>query len=162
MPTSVAGSKHRLRRRLPPDGVPSRGFTLIELLVVLVLVALPTALVAVSLRDPVQTQLQREGERLVTLLETARVEARAAALDVRWTPLGAAGDAHFRFSGLPATNPLPTRWLGEPPAVELEGGATHLQLGPEPLLPPQALRLRAGEHQLRIASDGLKPFAVMP
>lgn len=151
MPTSAPGNKRR-----------STGFTLIELLVVVALIAIASATLGLALRDPAQTQLEQEAERLATLLETARSEARAGGLTVRWAPLPAANaDEHFRFSGLPPSLKLPARWLHEPPAVELENGASALLLGPEPLLPAQGLRLRRGEHALRLASDGLRPFEVV-
>lgn len=155
MPTSAPGSNPLSARR-------ASGFTLIELLVVMVLIALATATVGLALRDPNQDRLQREAERLIALLETARAEARAGGLEVRWRPVAnASGEpAEFRFLGLPRRIELPTRWLGDPPSVELERGATELLLGPEPLLPPQGLRLRLGQQQLRIASDGLQPFAI--
>jgi hypothetical protein len=35
-----------------------------------------------------------------------------------------------------------------------------LVLGPEPILAAQALTLRLREQRLRLASDGLQPFAV--
>lgn len=152
MPTSVPGSKR------------GRGFTLIELLVVVALVAVATATIGLALRDPAQAQLEREAERLIALLETARAEARAAGLPVRWRPAagGAQGDAAFAFVGLPQRVTLPQAWLGEPVIVDLDGEARELLLGPEPLLPRQGLRLRLGEQQLRIGSDGLKPFAIEP
>jgi general secretion pathway protein H len=151
MPTSAPGSKPF-----------RRGFTLIELLVVLLLVAVAAATLSLAIRDPLQAQLEREAERLVALLETGRAEARAAGLAVRWKPGASADDPAqaFAFVGLPQRTDLPRRWLGEPVAVELEGGARELVLGPEPLLPRQSLRLRLGEHELRIASDGLKPLEI--
>lgn len=147
-----------------------RGFTLIELLVVVTLIAIATATVSLALRDPGAAQLEREGERLVTLLELARAEARAGALTVRWQPLldrssapsaikGGTAPPHFRFVGLPGNGQWPSHWLEEPPAVQLEGQATELLLGPEPVIPAQALRLQRGDRQLRISTDGLRPFA---
>lgn len=152
MRTSVPGSKQAF------------GFTLIELLVVVALIAIATATVGLALRDPAQSQLQREAERLIALLETARAEARAGGLDVRWRPGASLGDPEqqFAFVGLPRRIELPTRWLGAPLSIDLENNARELVLGPEPLLPAQGLRLRLGEQQLRIASDGLRPFAVQP
>lgn len=144
--TLVPGSKH--------------GFSLIELLVVVAILAIAAAAVGVGLRDPHATQLEREGERLVALLESARAEARAAGLAVRWQPGPESGE--FRFVGLPKRLELPQRWLGEPPAVEIENGQTAIVLGPEPLLPAQAIRLRLGDEQLRIASDGLQSFSAQP
>jgi general secretion pathway protein H len=46
--------------------------------------------------------------------------------------------------------------------VDLEGNLRELQLGPEPLIPAQSLRLRLGQQQVRLATDGLRPFAVQP
>ena len=106
--------------------------------------------------------MDREAERLVALLESARAEARAAGLAVSWRPGVDGQGRHFRFQGLPAKLDLPSQWLGEPPVVDIEGGASALVLGPEPLLPKQALRLRLGEAQLRIGTDGLQAFAVLP
>jgi len=60
----------------------ARGFTLIELLVVLLLVALGSSLVALSLRDTPQHLLEREADRLIVVLENARAQARS-----RSTPL---------------------------------------------------------------------------
>lgn len=150
MPISAPGSKRQL------------GFTLIELLVVVTLVAIASATIALALRDPAQAQLEREAERLVALLETARAEARAGGLEVRWRPGSSLKDPtqQFEFLGLPQRVELPRRWLGEALSVELDGNARELLLGPEPLLAKQGLRLRLGGQQLRVASDGLRPFAI--
>jgi general secretion pathway protein H len=154
MPTSAPGSK--------PGHGRHRGFTLIELLVVVALIAIASATLALALRDPAQSQLEQDAERLSLLLETARAEARASGLDVRWQPLPSSSSGEqFRFSGLPPSLKLPQRWLHEAPGVSIEGGRAELQLGPEPLLPAQALRLQRGEHSLRLASDGLRPFEVV-
>lgn len=140
-------------------GSKRRGFTLIELLVVVMLIAIASATVSMALRDPAASQLEREGERLVSLLEMARAEARASGQIVRWRPGPDSQGRHFRFLGLSERQSLPTQWLGDPPAVLLEGNQTELLLGPEPLIPPQALRLSLGPRQLRIATDGLAPFS---
>jgi general secretion pathway protein H len=153
-----------MRISVPGSKYFRRGFTLIELLVVVALIAIATATVGLALRDPAQMQLQREAERLIALLETARAEARAGGLDVRWRPGASLSDPaqQFAFVGLPKRIELPTRWLGAPLSIDMENNARELVLGPEPLLPAQGLRLRLGEQQLRIASDGLRPFAVQP
>lgn len=148
--------------RTSAPGSKSKGFTLIELMVVVTLIAIATALVGLSLRDPQQAQLEREAERLVALLETARAEARAGGLAVRWRPGTAEGQAPFEFLGLPQRIQLPQRWLGEAVTVDLEGNLRELQLGPEPLIPAQSLRLRLGQQQVRLATDGLRPFTVQP
>jgi general secretion pathway protein H len=48
------------------------GFTLIELLVVVALIAIATASLSLALRDPAESQLRREADRLAALLEAAR------------------------------------------------------------------------------------------
>ena len=139
------------------------GFTLIELLVVVALVAIATALVSLTLPDPAATQLERESVRLIALFEGARAEARVSGLNVRWVPVENPGNepgaAQFRFEGLPARLAMPTRWLGEPPAVEI-AGARAISLGPEPMIGPQRMVLRLGKQDLTLSTDGLGPFVI--
>ncbi|WP_269631790.1 GspH/FimT family pseudopilin [Pelomonas sp. BJYL3] len=138
-----------------------RGFTMIEILVVMLIVAIASVSVTLALRDSSQTQVEREAERLAALLESARAEARVAGLPVRWRPVEDASGSGFRFEGLPERIQLPRQWLGEDMHAEIEG-AQSLLLGPEPLIPAQALRLRHGNYSVRISSDGLSAFAVQP
>ncbi len=144
---------------------PQVGFTLIELLVVVALIAITSATISLALRDPMELQLQREAQRLAALLETARAESRASGLAVRWVPKGVKTGDDFRFEGLPRTIQLPTRWLGDPVAVQIENAtATNpgLRLGPEPVIPAQRLRLQLGSQRLVLATDGLAAFDVVP
>jgi general secretion pathway protein H len=136
------------------------GFTLIEVMVVMALIAIATALVSLALRDGAQSRLEEEGARLSALLESARTEARASGIAVRWAPADANSNdgAHFRFIGLPPSAEMPTHWLGEGVSAEIIG-ARALVLGPEPVLPPQRLVLRLEDRRLVLASDGLAPFA---
>ncbi len=164
MPTSVPGSSGAARRARAAR----RGLTLIELLIVIALVALGAAVVSLALRDPSAARLEEEAARLATLLESARTEARAAGLAVRWVPAQAAdatgvdeGGAGFRFVGLPAGFALPTRWL-EPRVTAQVLGAAALVLGPDAILPPQRVVLALDDRRLEIGSDGVGPFAVQP
>ena len=131
-------------------------------MVVVVVVAISAAAISLALRDPAAAQLAREGERLAALFETARAESRAAGLDVRWVPVQDATTDQFRFVGLPRQLALPRRWLGEPLAVEIGGGARFIRLGPEPLIGAQRLQLRLGSERIELSTDGLSPFEVKP
>ena len=137
--------------------VRARGFTLLELLVVLSIMALATVGVGLAMRDGTQAQLERDAERLAALLESARAQSRASGVPVYWQ----AQPGGFRFDGLPTTHhALPTQWLD--PATGVRGPGT-LVLGPEPLIGPQQVTLTQSthpEHALRVATDGLRPFAV--
>ena len=143
--------------------IAARGFTLIELMIVVAIVALASAMVALSIRDPAATRLEEEAVRLASLLESARAEARASGLKVRWIP--GSGNASspdhkdFRFDGLPRTVVLPERFLDPATTAEI-AGARSLLLGPEPLIGPQRIVLRLADRRLDIVTDGLGPFAV--
>lgn len=161
-PTSAPGSDAVLKRRRLRVCAPAiqAGFTLIELLVVVALIAIATATLSLALRDPAESQLRREADRLTALLEAARAESRASGLAVRWRPTGNAPGEQFRFEGLPRSIQLPSRWLGDPVAVSIDN-ARVLVLGPEPLIPPQRLTLQLGRQRVLLASDGLSPFEVI-
>ena len=144
-------------RKLPPAS-PVRGFTLLELLVVLAIMAIASAGVSMALRDPDRQALQRDGERLAALLESGRAWSRSSGQSLRWV----AQPGGFQFLG---RQPLqaPQRWLNEAVSIEwAPASPKELVLGPEPILAAQSLTLRLREQRLRLASDGLQPFAVRP
>lgn len=135
---------------------------------VLVLIGLASGLAGLALRQGDEARLEREGARLVALLEAARAESRASGVAVRFElrapeqgagaddPEGAAG--HFRFVGLRPGYSLPSAWLDPSTSARIEG-ANMLRLGPEPLIGAQRIVLSLGERQLVVATDGLMPFA---
>jgi general secretion pathway protein H len=131
------------------------GFTLLELLVVVAIIAIATAGVSFALRDQQVTQLEREAQRLAALLESARAQSRSSGAPVRWHPT----ESGFAFEGVPP-DMLPQRWLVETTQVR---GTGMLLLGPEPIIGRQEVVLVSTAlpgRSLRIATDGLRPFAV--
>ena len=140
----------------------STGFTLIELMVVVAIIAIAAAVSSLALRDPSATRLEHEAARLAALLESARTEARASGLAVRWEPRPAASEApeDFQFIGLPPSEKLPQHWLSEGVRAEVTG-ARAVVLGPEPLIGAQRIVLSLDTRQLVLATDGLGPFSVV-
>lgn len=168
MPTSAAGNSRTRRSGLASAAPRGRlaGFTLLELLVVIAIIAMATAGVGLALRDSGQVTLDREADRLSALLESARAQSRTSGTVVLWrpTPQGPLG---FVFDGLPPGT-LPTHWLAEGisarPATADGRLLPALQLGPEPIIAPQQVLLSSDTlpvRTLRIATDGLRPFAVV-
>lgn len=151
MPISAPGSK--------PSRA-ARGFTLLELMVVVAMIAITTAVVGFAVPDPAATRLEREGVRLVALLESARTQARAGAMTVLWIPQGQDTEADYQFIGLPPALQPNLRWLEREVRAEVVAGRS-IVLGPEPVIGAQSVLLRLGERQIVIGTDGLSPFAVL-
>lgn len=131
---------------------------MVELLVVLVLIGLASGLAGLALRQGDESRLEREGARLVALLEAARAESRASGVPVRFELGGAEpGSGDFRFVGLRPGFSLPEAWLDPSTRARIDG-APVLRLGPEPLIGAQRVVLSLGERELVLATDGLMPF----
>ncbi len=139
-----------------------RGLTLLELLVVLAIIGLTLAGVALSLRDSNQTQLDLEAQRLVAHLETARMTSRTSGTTLLWraTPDG-------YLIAQPPGKPLRTeRWLFN--TTVATASASPLVLGPEPIITQATITLSqanasaTSSHIVRIGTDGLRPFEVLP
>ena len=131
------------------------GFTLLELLLVVAIIAIASAGVSFALRDPAQTQLEREVVRLAALLESARSRSMATGVPVYWRST----DTGFAFDGLPAGS-IPQGWLSADVTVAQPG---LIVLGPEPIIAPQSVRLMSKSQNgrsLTVTTDGVRPFTV--
>ena len=150
-----------------------RGFTLLELLVVMAIVAIASAGVVLTLRDSSATDLERDAQRLAAVLESGRAQSRMQGTPVTWRAV----PGGFVLDGL--NPPLPPQvWLSadttvgavlRPPAPGAPNNTTNtadrLTLGPEPILDAQAVVLAVRskpEIRLQLATDGLRPFALVP
>jgi general secretion pathway protein H len=134
------------------------GFTLLELLMVVAIIAMASVGVSLAMRDSSQVRLEIEAQRLAAILESARAQSRASGVPVRWR----ATTTGFALEGLAPDirDALPQSWIE--PGVSASS-AQPLLLGPEPLIPPQSVRLWLTEqpqNSVRIATDGVRPFAV--
>lgn len=148
------------------------GFTLLELLLVVAIIAMAGAGVGFALRDIGQTRLEREGQRLAAMLESARARSRAAGVPVYWR----ASDTGFTFTGLPA----PASGGGEDASLQAPGRGNAIApamawlvdglsvssdavvtLGPEPLIGPQDIVLAQGTRRIHVRTDGLHAFGVV-
>jgi general secretion pathway protein H len=119
-------------------------------LVVVAIVALASAGAVVALRDSAHAGLETQAQALAALLESGRAQSRASGIAVRWV----ATENGFALDGKAQA------W--QIPGVQAHS-AQPLLLGPEPVIPPQSVTLWLAEQpqrRLRVATDGLRPFAV--
>jgi general secretion pathway protein H len=133
--------------------------------------------VSLSLRDSSQTQLEREAQRLIAVLEAARAQSRTSGIALIWqaTPEG------FVIRPAIAPNPIAARtetWLtaGTQAVVSTVNVSTNnvaptnlVVLGPEPILAPARITLSVAAANnakaapaLTLGTDGLRPFQVLP
>jgi len=143
-----------------------QGLTLLELLVVLAIIGFSLAGVSLSLRDSNQTQLEREAQRLVAVLEAARAQSRTSGMALIWQPTAdgfvirpalapnqaLSNTAPFSATGNTAS-PIATRnepWLTNgtqattSTATQNTNNTTPTNLvvlGPEPILAPARITL---------------------
>ena len=143
-----------------------QGLTLLELLVVLAIIGFAMAGVSLSLRDSNQTQLEREAQRLIAVLEAARAQSRTSGIALIWqaTPDGfvirpalstnptQVNNAAITSAAGNAASPIATRtetWLviGTQASVSTAAPSNNntpanlVVLGPEPILAPARITL---------------------
>lgn len=152
---TVPGQATRRRRQTRRQ---VRGFTLLELMVVVAIVAIMAGLATLALPNPASYRLEREGARLIAILEAARAEARAGGITVLWIPKGATADQDYQFLGLPAAAMPELTWMERGVRAQVVG-SSNLVLGPEPVIGAQQVVLSLDDQQRVIATDGLSPFA---
>ena len=142
------------------------GLTLLELLVVLTIIGFGLAGVSLSLRDSSQTQLEREAQRLVAVLEAARAQSRTSGMALIWQPTAegfvirpalaqnqALGNTRPSSATDSTASSIATRtetWLttGTQAAISTAAPPTNnttpanlVVLGPEPILAPARITL---------------------
>jgi general secretion pathway protein H len=161
-----------------------RGLTLLELLVVLAIIGIAMVGVSLSMRDSSQTQVEREAQRLVAVLEATRVQSRTSGIALIWQPTPEGFVIRSTLApntslGNNATQPPTARteaWLtaGTQATINTTGTPTALPvngvvLGPEPILAPTRITLKltppnsaSPPAMLNIGTDGRQPFQVVP
>lgn len=145
------------RAQARPDR--QRGFTLMEIVIVAAIIAIGSAVAVLAWPDSAVKSLEREGDRLAALLESARVHSRASGNAIIWR----ATENGFVFEGQAPhfIQSLPTRWLN---ADVVAATPAPVVLGAEPLLPPQSISLtlrNRPQARVQVASNGLTPFQVV-
>jgi len=158
-----------------------RGLTLLELLVVLAIIGVAMAGVSLSLRDSSQSQLEREAQRLVAVLEAARAQSRTSGMALIWQSTAEGFVIRPALAPNQALNHTTARaetWLtmGTQASIGTVGASTNntaqanqVVLGPESILAPARITLSVATANnaqpsptLSIGTDGLRPFQVVP
>ena len=140
-----------------PKPTTQHGFTLLELMVVVAIIAIASVGVAISLPNQDSVKLEREAQRLASLLDSARAQSRATGLLVKWR----ATEQGFKFEGLKNKSASELEKL----SFWTEQGISVVEpkilvLGPEPIIDKQKIVLQLQDQKIEIATDGLHPFKV--
>lgn len=102
-------------------------------------------------------KLEREAQRLASLLDSARAQSRASGLLVKWRPT----EQGFEFEGLLKNSKSELKnlsyWTDEGISVAEQ---KVLVLGPEPIIAKQKIILQLQDQKVEVATDGLHPFKV--
>lgn len=167
-PMSAVGNEAVFARYSHTQQEAQRGLTLIELMVVISLIAIAVAGVSLSLRDPQASALEREAQRLSSVLEAARAQSRSTGMPLVWQarPEGfavvPAAVGASASDGLLQVNLIP--WLVQGLRVSIRHAQGQEQkallLGAEPMMPAVTVVLAHGAKQIRLVTDGLRPFRV--
>ncbi|RMX05067.1 type II secretion system protein GspH [Corticibacter populi] len=135
-----------------------RGFTLMEITIVAAIIGIGAAVMTLAWPDGGMRALEREGDRLAALLESARTHSRSSGQAIQWRGTQDGFVFEGRAPHFIAT--LPSHWEND--RVQALAGQPLL-LGPEPLLPAQSVLLTLRDHpeqRIRVATNGLLPFRV--
>lgn len=136
----------------------NNGFTLLELMVVISIIAIASVGVILSLPNEDSVKLEREAQRLASLLDSGRAQSRASGLEVKWQMT----ETGFKFEGISSNSKSElsqfTNWMQE--GVTVVGEKKEIILGPEPILEKQKILLQLADQKVLVSTDGLHPFTV--
>ena len=136
------------------------GFTLMEIVIVAAIIAIGSAVAVLSWPDGTVRTLEREGDRLAALLESARIHSRSSGQPIIWRPT--ANGFVFEGNAPHFIEAQPSQWLTKGVVAST---AKPVVLGPEPLLAAQTVTLHLQGHpqaQVQVATNGLLPFQTLP
>lgn len=151
----MSPTHQRPRHRPRQFAAAVRGFTLLELMIVLLIIGISAGTVLLASRSTDDSLLYRQAEQLTAAMEIGRAQSRARGLvaELAVDELGfVVKDPHHAIAD---DKRIP--WLDAD--IQVTGHVPTL-LGPEPILPAQALTLHLRGAELTISSRGLEPFAI--